>query len=301
MFQFGYTCSGLEGYVKRRNRCRSAKSCPFHKKRTPMGSFRKQPGAGEQELFAEVPISVAYLQDFVEATQGCQPSPVHLEDGVAMFLTDGEAVQLAELRKQVPAYTDRVRHEGFDVLLFGIEWSTGSDEIVLFEVPPGGRPQNALVCGLLVNGAHSRNPEVLREILGACISQKGFDPTALFNAADKLRIWFGAQKYAGTMEESRLMRSMPTVYKLFSSLANHSPPMHFDRKEIHGNIMKGWEGERLRFEMQVEANGTIQWRCWNDDNSPNCEMRATASKVEWMKVFHNHQVVHDFHDKAVPQ
>lgn len=266
-----------------------------------MGSFRKLPSAQEPELVAEVPISVAYLQDLVEAPQGSQGGAVHLEDGVAMFLTDGELAQLVDLRKQLPGYVDRVRNEGFDVLLFGIEWATGSDEIVLFEVPPGGRPQNALACGLLVNAANSRSPEVLRKTLGACITDKGFDPTALFNAADKLRIWFAAQKYAGTMEESRIVRSMPMVYKIFATLANHQPPMHYDRKEIHGNIMKGWQGEMLRFEMQVEANGTIQWRCWNDDNSPNCEMCATASRVEWMKVFYNHQVVYDGHDKAVPQ
>eukprot|EP00929_Paragymnodinium_shiwhaense_P103602 TRINITY_DN6721_c0_g1_i2.p1 TRINITY_DN6721_c0_g1~~TRINITY_DN6721_c0_g1_i2.p1 ORF type:complete len:650 (+),score=185.62 TRINITY_DN6721_c0_g1_i2:71-2020(+) len=299
MFQFGYTCSGLEGYVKRKNRCRAPWECPFHMKRTPMGSYRKLPHASEAELFIEVPISVAYLEKLTQVPQG-EKAPVHLEDGVAMFLTDGEVVQLGHLRQQLPGFVDRCRHENFDVMLFGIEWNTGSDEIALFQVPPGGRPKNAMVCGILVNAANSRNPDVLRQTLAACVNDKGFDPTALFHSAHKLNIWFAAQKYVGTMEESRLLRAMPTVYKIFNGIAQHHPPMHFDRKEIHGDIMKGWEGERLRFELKVEQNGSIQWRCWNDDNSPNCEMRSTASKVEWMKVFFNHQVVCDVRDKPVP-
>eukprot|EP00927_Polykrikos_kofoidii_P071237 TRINITY_DN67532_c0_g1_i1.p1 TRINITY_DN67532_c0_g1~~TRINITY_DN67532_c0_g1_i1.p1 ORF type:complete len:390 (+),score=46.64 TRINITY_DN67532_c0_g1_i1:94-1263(+) len=33
MFQYGYTCTGLAGYIRSRNKCRSGKSCSFHCKR----------------------------------------------------------------------------------------------------------------------------------------------------------------------------------------------------------------------------------------------------------------------------
>lgn len=54
MFQFGYTCSGLEGYVRSRNRCKKARLCPFHsKKEWPLGPFREVPSATQvEERFA---------------------------------------------------------------------------------------------------------------------------------------------------------------------------------------------------------------------------------------------------------
>merc|ERR1712185_425435 len=81
MFQFGYTCSGLEGYVKRRNRCKKPSQCPFHMKSKFLGSFRCLPTASEAELYGQVPISLGYLEDFLDS-----PSPgdgsFPLESGV---------------------------------------------------------------------------------------------------------------------------------------------------------------------------------------------------------------------------
>ena len=69
--------------------------------------------------------------------------------------------------------------------------------------------------------------------------------------------------------------------------------MHFDNHELHGNLMKGFHSGgafgcnsflisytthaemsmtgNLRFEMILEPNGGIMFRCWNDDNSTNSE------------------------------
>merc|ERR1719230_784416 len=47
MFQFGYTCSGLEGYVKRRNRCKKPSQCPFHKKSKFLSSYKTLSTASE--------------------------------------------------------------------------------------------------------------------------------------------------------------------------------------------------------------------------------------------------------------
>eukprot|EP00913_Durusdinium_trenchii_P032700 g30609.t1 len=50
MFQFGYTCSGLEGYVKSKNRCKKARQCPFHSKKVwPLGAFRPLPTVEDLE------------------------------------------------------------------------------------------------------------------------------------------------------------------------------------------------------------------------------------------------------------
>jgi len=294
MFQFGYTCSGLEGYVKKRNRCKKARTCPFHKKRSLMGSFRKLPTASEGELYAQIPISLAYVEDFVNGES------VPMENGVATFLIDGEIVQLGELRRELPGYVDHIRSQRWDVLFFGIEWSTGSDEVVHFPVPPGGRPQNALVTGLCVNVAGSQNVQLLRKTLAACLTDKGLDPSALFNAADRLALWFAVQKYPGTIEESRMWRSMSMVGRAFGEIAGHQPPMHWDNHEVHGNLIKGYQGGNLRLEMVVEPNGGFMFRAWNDDNSTNCEMKSNGSKVEWMKVFYNHQVAFEAQDKPLP-
>ena len=89
-------------------------------------------------------------------------------------------MQLIELRRQVPGagvnasavcsvfcllqgFMDRVRFQPWDMVLLGMEWNTGADEawtsrrrvgqfdrfleVVLFNVPPGGRPKQ-LCCAL---------------------------------------------------------------------------------------------------------------------------------------------------------
>jgi len=298
MFQFGYTCSGLEGYVKRRNRCKKPFQCPFHSKSKPLSSFRMLPTASEAELYAQVPISPAYLMDLLD--HPLAESTVPLEAGVALCITDGELVQLEGLRHEAPGFVDRLQSEAWDVVLLGMEWSTGANETILFRVPAGGRPQKASVVGLLVNAKGSKNMDTLRPVLQNCITDKGFDPSPIFNAADRLSLWFGAQKFADTVEAERIWKSMPVVHRIFTQLANHHPPLHFDSHEMHGNLIKGNLDGRMAFEMKVEPNGSILFRAWNDNNSPNCEMQCNPSKVEWMKVFYDHQVVFQAQNKPLP-
>ncbi|CAE8666188.1 unnamed protein product, partial [Polarella glacialis] len=298
MFQFGYTCSGLEGYVKRRNRCRKPRSCPFHAKTTLMSSYRQIPTASEAELYGQVPVGISYLQDLLESPPGA--SDILLDNGIGVFVTNGELVQMEGLRRDLPGFVDGLRSQIWDVMLFGAEWSTGSDEVVLFNVPPGGRPRNAMVCGLVMNAGGSRDFELVRSVLSSCITEKGFDPSSVFDAADRLSVWFGAQKFEGTLAEARIWKSILALFRLTCLLAGHDPPLNFDRHEVHGNIVKGWLDGRLAFEMVSESNGGIMFRSWNDDNSPNCEMKSNGSRVEWMKVFYNHQVVFEGQDKPLP-
>jgi len=299
MFQFGYTCSGLEGYVKRRNRCKRPFECPFHMKSKIMGSFRRLPDASTAELYEQVPIGLAYLKEMLDLpTPGEGKLP--LEGGIALCITDGELVELESLRREVPSFVQQLQSQTWDVMLLGMEWSTGSNEAIMFNVPDGGRPRNASVVGLLVNALGSRQLDQLRPLIQACITDKGFDASPLFNAAGKISLWFGAQKFAGTLEEARIWKSMPVVHNVFSKIANHQPPLHFDDHEMHGNLIKGKLNGRMVFEMVVEPNGGLMFRAWNDDNSPNCEMKTNPSKVEWMKVFFNHQVAFEAMNKPLP-
>lgn len=301
MFQFGYTCSGLEGYVKRRNRCRKPRSCPFHSKRKLIESLDALNFMTDVELYAQVPISLAYLEEFAICGRcGEVPANGALNDRRAvLFITDGDFLQYKGLRMELPKHVNELQSVTWDALLLGIEWSTGSEEVVKFNVPLGGRPRNSSTFGVVVN-ASSKKLDILCPILGACVGEKGFDPSPLFDAANAISLWFSAEKFRGTPEESRIMRNMPVVHEAFHKISGHSPPLHYDRSELHGDRMKGWINERVVFELHVEANGSITFRAWNDDNSPNCEMRASSSKVEWMKVFFNHQVVFEAQNKPLP-
>ena len=168
-------------------------------------------------------------------------------------------------------------------------------------VPPGGQPQNANVTAVLVNcrgNITAKGP--VRPVLYASITDKGFDPTSVFNAADHISLWMGVQRFAGTLEESRLFKSMPIINKIFTQIANHHPPLQYDDHEIHGNSLRARLDGRTAFEMNVESNGGIQFRAWNNDNSINCEMKTSPSKVEWMKVFHNHQVAFEANNRLLP-
>ena len=71
--------------------------------------------------------------------------------------------------------------------------------------------------------------QVLRPTLQRCITDVGFNPSPLFNAAGqspgeeknrkdmskdmdaRLSLWFAAQKYPGTLEEARIWKSVPQV------------------------------------------------------------------------------------------
>eukprot|EP00930_Biecheleria_cincta_P081160 TRINITY_DN6989_c0_g1_i1.p1 TRINITY_DN6989_c0_g1~~TRINITY_DN6989_c0_g1_i1.p1 ORF type:complete len:625 (-),score=73.05 TRINITY_DN6989_c0_g1_i1:97-1971(-) len=299
LFQFGYTCSGLEGYVKRKNRCKKPRECTFHKNTKLMGSHRMLANATDQELFGQVPITLQYLKDYAELPWSSGGS-VPLENGIATFITDGELVSLQDLRRAVPGFVDSLRSQTWDVMLLGMEWNTGANEAIYFNVPPNGRPRDSQVCGILVNCEGGKNIETVRSLLRDAITERGFDATPLFNAADRISLWFGAQKLAGTPEEARILRNMSVVHRIFKEVAHHEPPMHYEQRELHGNTMKGIIHGRNGFEMCAEDNGTITWRAWNDDGSPNCELRCNSSKIEWMKVFNNHQVVFDAHDKPLP-
>ncbi|CAL1132277.1 unnamed protein product [Cladocopium goreaui] len=127
MFQFGYTCSGLEGYVKRRNRCKRPAECPFHTKTPYLQSYKSLVGP-ETPLYGQVPVALSYLETLLALPVPADGS-FALEEGTAMFLVDGEMVQLVELRHQVAGFMNRVRHHPWDVLMLGMEWSTGADEV----------------------------------------------------------------------------------------------------------------------------------------------------------------------------
>ncbi|OLP82875.1 putative glycosyltransferase [Symbiodinium microadriaticum] len=298
MFQFGYTCSGLEGYVKRRNRCKRPSDCPFHAKTPHMGAFRALPQASDAQLYGQVPIALAHMEDLLSMSNPADGS-YPLEEGTAFFLFDGELVQLVDLRQRLPGFIDRLSHQPWDILMLGMEWSTGADEIVLFNVPPGGRPRNSNCLAVLVNVAGTRNMQALRPALQRCVTETGFDPSPLFGAANQLKLWFAAQKYPGTLEEARIWKSVPQVRNVFQQLAKHEPPIHCQTYEVHGNLLKGMQDGRMVFEMVLEPNGGIQFRAWNDDSSPNCEMKTGPGKVEWMKVFYNHQICFEAQNKPL--
>lgn len=59
-FQFGYTCSGLEGWVQNNNRCKQALYCGVHKNRTqwPMGTLKAFPAADELKETSSVTKSI---------------------------------------------------------------------------------------------------------------------------------------------------------------------------------------------------------------------------------------------------
>merc|ERR1712176_533412 len=189
---------------------------------------------------------------------------------------------------QLPGLLDDIGSDGWEVILLGAEWNTGANEVVLFQVPPGGRPRHCNVVGSVLNFSSASN---VMPLIASCFQSDRFEPTPLFDAGSELSLWFAAEKYPGSVEETRIFRSMPTVERAFHQIAGHHPPLEFDSFEMHGNLLKGLQNGRLSFELIREPNGGIMFRSWNDDNSTNCEMKSNESCVEWMKVFHNHQVV----------
>mmetsp|Transcript_21902 Transcript_21902/g.49988 ORF Transcript_21902/g.49988 Transcript_21902/m.49988 type:complete len:845 (+) Transcript_21902:94-2628(+) len=259
-------------------------------------AFSMAGGSLEQEAVGmayecQVPCSSARGQDGLAV--------ILAEPAKVMIVTDGEFFNMMRLREELPGLVANNAESSWDILLFGCEWHTGSDEVALFRVPQGGRPAHCQVAGVCVNLRDGRNTGLTRQVMQDAVGKDGFDPKPLFDAAGRLSLWFAAEKYAGSLEQAKIFRAMPAIAKAFQALADHHPPMHFDRHEIHGNLMKGFQYDRLRFEMMVEPNGGSMFRAWNDDNSTNCEMKSTGGNtVEWMKIYADHQVRHEFRDKT---
>jgi len=216
-----------------------------------------------------------------------------------IFVTDRELLQMDRIRAELPGLLDRMPH-GWDVMLFGMEWQTNAEEVVSFNVPPGGRPANSKVAGFVANFESASHAHDMRQTVAACFAEERFDPSPLFDAAGRLSLWFGAEKYARSIEEARIWRSLPIVSRCFIHFAGHHPPVESDNQELHGNLMKGWLHGRLRFEVVLEPSGGIMFRAWNEDNSTNCEMKTNGTVVEWMKVFFNHQVAKEVQNQPIP-
>lgn len=86
--------------------------CPFHSKTPYLQSYKALTGADNPlysqakaissrvEVTLEVPVAISYLESLLAL-----PVPgdgFALEEGTAMFLVDGEVIQLVELRHQIP-------------------------------------------------------------------------------------------------------------------------------------------------------------------------------------------------------
>lgn len=219
----------------------------------------------------------------------------------SVFVTDREFFQMDRLRQEMPGFLDQLGPHDWDAVILGLEWDTGSEEVVIFDLVPGGRPRSAKIAGFVANFGCAPNEAALQAALAKCLAEEDFEPSPLFEAAGQLKLRFLAEKYAGSMEEARLFRSMPLVHRAFKNLAGHEPPMHFENHELHGNLMKGFHsGGNLRFEMILEPNGGIMFRCWNDDNSTNSEVKMSDSVVEWLKVYFDHQVCKEIRNEPVP-
>eukprot|EP00913_Durusdinium_trenchii_P019255 g18097.t1 len=228
---------------------------------------------------------------------------------------------MTRLREELPGHLDQLGVQGWDVVLLGIEWNTGEEEVAIFPVSPGGRPRNSRVAGFVANLAAPTNGAALRRALQRGVTEDGFDPAPLFDAAGELKLHFVAEKYAGSMEEARIFRSMPLVHRAFKQLADHEPPMHFERHELHGNLMKGYHSGSLAVEPTPDTSGTVRFLVMTvrnnnkpaaivkmgmgdlmscQDNSTNSEVKMSDCNVEWMKVYFNHQVCKEIKNEALP-
>jgi len=257
-------------------------------------------GAAPSTKLDKEVVAMAYECQVKAATaKGRQGLATVLQDPVkAMVVTDYDFFNMMRIREELPGLLSRMSGS-WDALLFGCEWHTGSDEIALFAVPQGGRPAHCQVVGCVVNLRNGRNPPLTRQLMQECCTADGFDFKPLFDAAGRIDLWFGAEKYGGSLEQAKIFRAMPAIHKAFTILADHYPPMHFDHHEIHGNLMKGFEHGQLRFEMMIEPNGGAMFRAWNGDNSTNCEMKSRGgNSVEWMKIYANHQVLKELRDQT---
>uniref|UniRef100_A0A7S1AG96 Alpha 1,4-glycosyltransferase domain-containing protein n=1 Tax=Noctiluca scintillans TaxID=2966 RepID=A0A7S1AG96_NOCSC len=227
-----------------------------------------------------------------------QIDPRMFQHGV-VFVTDYDFFQLRNLQVELPGLLCRLHQKEWDAMLFGCEWETGSDEVVLFEVTPGGRPRHCHVVGVVVNFPNARDTKLLKQVFARCITDDGFDAEPFFSE-QRLALMFGAEKYSGSLEYARLCRVLPLVQHCFSSLARHKVDVDTDDRQTNGNRMKGFRHGSMLFELSVETHGNTLFRGWNANNSMICELKMDGRHIEWMRVYRNNAVTFEALDEAVP-
>ena len=168
--------------------------------------------------------------------------------------------------------------------------SAGADAVSLSQVRGGQDQGESTVVGLVANAGAGAALDVItpqmsnEDMLAAVLNRHG-----------TMKIGIGAEKFECDRELALLRRAIPSVMHAFKVLADHVPPLDHDREERYGNTLKAMNGDQVRYELQVDHEHRASFRAFNDDGALNCEARvqdgAGGKRVEYIKVFFNHQIV----------
>eukprot|EP00183_Erythrolobus_madagascarensis_P005548 CAMPEP_0185843942 /NCGR_PEP_ID=MMETSP1354-20130828/297_1 /TAXON_ID=708628 /ORGANISM="Erythrolobus madagascarensis, Strain CCMP3276" /LENGTH=863 /DNA_ID=CAMNT_0028543537 /DNA_START=60 /DNA_END=2651 /DNA_ORIENTATION=- len=235
-----------------------------------------------------------------------------------IVVTDGEFARLRVLRDAVPAMVaeldEKCGEGGWKAMVLCCEWGCeGESGISTYQPAMGVRAPNAVYPAVILNKHDSA-----RALFGShgnaisVVTSEVFVDAVLEKHGACGGVWVGVHKLQHSRELSEVYTSLHTIQYAFEKLANHAPPMELLLsgggfvEDMGGGGLKVFRDEErnsLVLEVRGEGEGRVMFRAWNDDGGLNCECKLSrgprSDVVEWMRVYYNHQVVFDGHNKPI--
>jgi len=215
-------------------------------------------------------------------------------DSRYVAITDTELINYRSLADGIPGFIQQMDdlhgNDGWHFIALMLQWDQNANGLDLYQVESGGEPPSSRFVGFIANNAAGKHIDDIPHDLS------NHDLVmSLLNKHSALKVAVGCEKFECDKEMANIRRSLPAVMYAFQSLADHVPPLHYDREERNGNTVKAYNGDQVRYELQVDSENRATFRAFNDDGAINCEARVQdghgGKKVEYIKVFVNHQVV----------
>eukprot|EP00179_Madagascaria_erythrocladioides_P024147 CAMPEP_0198332592 /NCGR_PEP_ID=MMETSP1450-20131203/18388_1 /TAXON_ID=753684 ORGANISM="Madagascaria erythrocladiodes, Strain CCMP3234" /NCGR_SAMPLE_ID=MMETSP1450 /ASSEMBLY_ACC=CAM_ASM_001115 /LENGTH=752 /DNA_ID=CAMNT_0044037053 /DNA_START=77 /DNA_END=2335 /DNA_ORIENTATION=- len=217
----------------------------------------------------------------------------------SLIVTEPKFGRFRSLRDALPGLIATVdeNHPEWDMLIVSVEFCTGENRKHSYKVQSTQFSSESIQMGVVLN--FNRSKDKLPRI------EK---PADLVSAVAKMHtsaeVYCVVEQFAGTKELAEIYSSMDSIKHAFQRLAGHKAPMSFSSTEVHGRLLKGFQGEnQLCLEIAADDEGRIMYRSWNDDGGMNCECKLVRSDssetVEWMRVYFNHQTVFEATNKSL--
>uniref|UniRef100_A0A7S1EIP6 Alpha 1,4-glycosyltransferase domain-containing protein n=3 Tax=Hemiselmis andersenii TaxID=464988 RepID=A0A7S1EIP6_HEMAN len=218
-----------------------------------------------------------------------------------IVVTDPELFYFKSLIDSIPGFISKLDQEcgSWQVMLIALEYEAGLEGSVLYKLNTATGSPNQKYIGAVFNSGWAK----LIPDLDGVKDVQGTFYSSLMQQHDKLRIHVGCEKFTHDRALANIYRSIPSITHAFKVVANHEPPMDFDSQERSGNTLKAFKNGNTRFELQVDNEHRATYRGFNEDGAINSEIRLVdghaGKRIEWLKVFFNHQVVLEKHNVNV--
>lgn len=205
----------------------------------------------------------------------------------SIIITDSQFGLYRTLVDEIPGVMYRLEQEeeNWDFIVLNVEWKVDEDGLAVYRACNACRAPTAHYLGFIVNN-------------GTAEMVESTNVDRLLEQHSSGRVFVASMKSQHTERLASLYRALPTVSHAFKTLhEGFEPNFCRDYEEVMDNLFKGMRGHQVGFELQLDDQKRIMFRCWGDNGSINCECRIAPGIgglfVEMLRVYEGQRVVCD--------